>query len=83
MPAKMPSIRSMRTVYKKMLQGGEFERRDRILAQASFYGGARVMLLALSYVVERGDDEELKRNIRRHARTARRLYGRPSANRRH
>jgi hypothetical protein len=58
-------------------------RRDQVLAQSAFYGGARCVLKVLDHLVEGGEIEELQRVVRRHGRTIRVLQGQTPRKRRH
>jgi hypothetical protein len=73
----------MWTMYKKLLVEDGASRRDQILAQGSFYSGARCILKVLDHLVEGGDVDELQRVIRRHGRTIRVLQGLAPRKRRH
>ena len=69
-------------MYKKLLLEDGLGRRDQVLAQAAFYSGARAVLKVLAYLLEHGEDDELRRTIERHGRQIRALQGlRPQARR--
>jgi hypothetical protein len=69
-------------MYKKLLVEDGLSRRDQVLAQGAFYAGARGVLKVLAYLLERGDDEELRRTIQRQGRQIKALQGlRPRARR--
>jgi hypothetical protein len=77
-----PSLRRLWTMYKKILAEEGMGRRDLILAQQSFYGGARAVLKVLAFLLEHGDDEEMRRIIERQGRQIKALQGlRPRARR--
>jgi hypothetical protein len=76
------SLRRLWTMYKKLLLEDGLGRRDQVLAQAAFYSGARAVLKVLAYLLEHGEDDELRRTIERHGRQIRALQGlRPQARR--
>ena len=78
-----PSLRSISTMYKKLMVEDGASRRDQVLARGAFYSGARCVLEVLNHFVEGGEVEELQRVISRHARTIRRLQGLRPRKRRH
>lgn len=61
--------------YKKILFEDGLNRREQVLAQASFYAGARSTLKVLAHLLEHGDDEALHRTIQGHGRQIRALQG--------
>jgi hypothetical protein len=58
-------------------------KRDLILAQHSFYSGARGVLKVLDHLLEHGEDEELRKLIRRQGRQIKALQGQRPRARRH
>jgi len=70
-------------MYKKLLIEDRLSRRDQVLAQASFYAGARSTLKVLARLLEHGEDEELRRIIERQGRQIKALQGLRSRARRH
>jgi hypothetical protein len=58
-------------------------KRDLILAQDSFYSGARGVLKVLAFMFEQGEDDELRRVIERQGRQINRIQGRRPRARRH
>jgi hypothetical protein len=77
------SLRRLWTIYKKILADGGMGRRDLILAQDSFYGGARGVLKVLAYMIEQGDHDELHKTVERYGRQINRIQGRRPPARRH
>jgi hypothetical protein len=77
------SLRRLWTMYKKLLIEDRLSRRDQVLAQASFYAGARSTLKVLAYLLKHGEDEELRRTVERHGRQIRALQGLGPRARRH
>ena len=78
------SLRRLWTIYKKILaEDGGMDRRDLILAQHSFYGGARGVLKVLDFMLERGKDEEVVKVIRQQARLIKAIQGLCPRARRH
>jgi hypothetical protein len=69
------------SMYKTLLIEDRLSRRDQqVLAQASFYCGARSTLKILTHLLEHGGDEELRRTVERHGGQIRTLQGlRPRA----
>ena len=55
-------------MYKALLVKDRLSRRDRVLAQESFYAVARAILKVLGHLAERGDVVELELVVRRQAR---------------
>jgi hypothetical protein len=58
-------------------------KRDLILAQDSFYSGARGVLKVLAFMFEQGEGDELRRVIERQGRQINRIQGRRPRARRH
>ncbi len=55
-----PSLRRLWTMYKALLaQDEDIDRRNLVLAQKSFYTGARTMLKVQAYLIERSRYDEL------------------------
>jgi hypothetical protein len=58
-------------------------KRDLVLAQESFYSGARGVLKVLAYMIEQGEHDELQKTIERQGRQLNRIQGRRPLARRH
>lgn len=77
-----PSLRLLWTMYKRVLVEGGFGKRDLVFAQAAFYAGARSTFKVLDYLLERGDDAEVRKTIQRQGRQIKAIQGlRPRARR--
>ena len=64
-----PSLRRLWTMYKALLASDdEIDRRDLVLAQTSFYTGARAILKIQAYLLERSRYDELHAMIEKHGR---------------
>lgn len=76
------SLRRLWTIYKNIHADDGMTKRDLILAQHSFYSGARGVLKVLDYLLEWGDDEEVRKTIERQGRQIKAIQGlRPRARR--
>jgi hypothetical protein len=69
---RTPSLRRMWTMYQNLLVEDGMSRRDQVLAQSAFYGGARGVLKVLNHLLEHGQDDELRSTIQRQADRSRR-----------
>jgi hypothetical protein len=64
-----PSLRRLWKMYKALLAQDEaIDRRDLVLAQDSFYNGARAILRVQAFLIERGRYDELHAMIENHGR---------------
>lgn len=70
-------------VQKKLLVEDGLGRRDQVLAQAAFYSGARGVLKVLDFLLERGEEDEALKTIRRQAQLIKATQGLRSKPRRH
>ena len=77
------SLRRLWKIYKKTLADEGLNKRDLILAHDSFYSGARGVLTVLAYMIEHGEDDELRRVIERQGRQINRIQRRRPRARRH
>ena len=77
------SLRRLWTIYKKILANDGMSKRDLALSQLAFYSGARGVLKVLAYMLEQGEDDELRRVIERQGRQINRIQGRRPRTRRH
>ena len=79
------SIRRLWTMYKRIAirQGLGASKRDPLLAQGAFYGGARGVLQVLAHMMEHGDYDALHRPIERQGRQIRAIHGLKPRARRH
>jgi hypothetical protein len=77
------SLRRLWSIYKKILADDGMGKRDLMLAQLSFYSGARGVLKVLAYLIEQGEHDALLKVIERHGRQINRLGGRRPRARRH
>jgi hypothetical protein len=77
------SLRRLWTLYKAVAMAhGTRSRRDLMLLQDAFYGGARGVLKVLAYMIEQGEQDEILGVIERHGRQINRIQGlRPRARR--
>jgi hypothetical protein len=76
------SLRRLWTIYKRLLAQDGSGKRDLVFAQTAFYAGARGVLKVLAYMIEQGEDEELRKRVERQGRQIRALQGlRPRARR--
>jgi hypothetical protein len=82
LPASQQKAHAAR--HKKILAAeARVGRRHRILAQHSFYSGARGVLKISAYMIEQGGREEMLRVIERYGRQINRIQGRSPRTRRH
>jgi 16S rRNA U516 pseudouridylate synthase RsuA-like enzyme len=70
-------------MYKKILADDGMGKRDLILAQLSFYSGARGVLKVLAYMLGQGEDHALRRVIEHQGRQINRIQRRRPRARRH
>jgi hypothetical protein len=78
-----PSLRLLWRLYKALLARDEdLDRRALMLAQSSFYSGARAILKVQAYLIERGRYDELQAMIEKHGRQIDRLI-KPAPRERH
>jgi hypothetical protein len=77
MPPTKLSLRALWTIYKRtaIAQGIGSSRRDRTLANAAFYSGARGVLRVLGYMLEHGEQETALGTIRRFGRQSEVIQG--------
>jgi len=57
------SLRRLWTMYKRVLGQGGVGKRDLRFTQGAFYAGARSTLKVLDYMLEHGNDNELRETI--------------------
>jgi hypothetical protein len=79
------SLRRLCVLYKRtaIAHGTGGSKRDLALSQLAFYSGARGVLKVLAYMLEQGEDDELRRVIERQGRQLNRIQGRRPRARRH
>jgi hypothetical protein len=79
-----PSLRRLWRMYKQiLLERGEYNRRDLILAQTVFYTGARCIWKVLGHMAQDDRPEEIMRLIARRAREVHAIQGYAPRKRRH
>ena len=77
-----PSLRLLWKLYKALLERDEeVDRLDLMLAQNSFYSGARAILKVQAYLIERCRYDELHAMIERHGRQIENLIKPPGRER--
>jgi hypothetical protein len=64
-------------MYKRLVIAGRISagKHDLAIAHAAFYPGAQGALRVLAYLIEHGEDEDLRRTIERHGRQIRAIRG--------
>ena len=77
------SLRRLWTIYKRTAVTRGVSKRDLASIQLAFYSGARGVLKVLTYLIERGDYEELHETIQRHGRQIERIRSRRPRTKRH
>ena len=78
-----PSLRLLWRLYKALLARDEdLDRHELMLAQSSFYSGARAILKVQAHLIERGRYDELHAMIEKHGRQIDRLI-KPAPRERH
>lgn len=79
------SLRRLWTLYKRavLTEGLGASRRDEVLAQNAFYSGARGVLKVLAYMIEQGEDDEVRKTIQRQGQQIKALQGLHPRARRH
>jgi hypothetical protein len=70
------SLGRLWTICKRMAVTRGVSKRDLVNIRLAFYSGARGVLKVLTYLIERGDYEELHETIKRHGRQIERIPSR-------